>query len=193
MAKKCLTRQIHSDLKFRCASFATDMSMENLWMDIELLRESFRPNRIRLLLIGESAPKNGDFFYKGCRMTTHTKKPFEKVFKKSFSGTNDFLKFFKMKKCYLDDLCQIPIDGVMPAERNRIREESIKYLAQRLKKQKPENIAIVGKGKKLKGQIEEAINEAGLSCPIDILPFAGNSWQNEYEAGLEKILRKLFK
>ncbi len=162
-------------------------------MDIELLRESFRPNRIRLLLIGESAPKSGDFFYKGCRMTTHTKKPFEKVFKKSFSGTSDFLKFFKRKKCYLEDLCQIPIDKTKPAERNRIREKSIKYLAQRLKTQTPEHIAIVGKEKKLKGQIEKAIKKAGLSCPIDILPFAGNGWQNGYETGLEEFLRKLFK
>ncbi len=162
-------------------------------MDIELLRESFRPNRIRLLLIGESAPKSGDFFYKGCRMTTHTKKPFEKVFNKFFSGTIDFLKFFKRKNCYLEDLCQIPINETTPAERNRIREESIKDLAQRLRTQKPEHIAIVGKEKKLKGQIEKAIKEAGLSCPICILPFAGNSWQNEYEAGLEEILRKLYK
>ncbi|MBC8185256.1 ankyrin repeat domain-containing protein [candidate division KSB1 bacterium] len=164
-------------------------------MDIELLRESFKPNRIRLLLIGESAPNRGKFFYEGegCIFTTYTKHVFEKVFRKSFSDNSDFLEFFKGKNCYLEDLCQIPIDNTVLAERKRIREESVKDLAQRLETHQTEHIAIVGKNAHLGDQIKRAIEKAGLSCPIDKLYFAGQSHQNKYKAGLEKILRKIFK
>lgn len=34
-------------------------------MDIETIRSTFRPDRIDVLFVGESAPTAGTFFYKG--------------------------------------------------------------------------------------------------------------------------------
>jgi hypothetical protein len=37
-------------------------------MDIEALRLSYKPEHIKILFVGESAPASGKFFYKGNSM-----------------------------------------------------------------------------------------------------------------------------
>jgi len=43
----------------------------------EQLRQSFKPDNIRMLLVGESAPASGQFFYNQSRMTGYVTKAFK--------------------------------------------------------------------------------------------------------------------
>ncbi len=74
---------------------------------VEKLRESFKPDNIKVLFVGQSAPKSGAFFYDGNphSFTTNIRKTFESALEMEFEDNNEFLNYFKSKECYLDDLC----------------------------------------------------------------------------------------
>lgn len=160
-------------------------------MNIEDIRESFRPKPIRLLLIGESPPASGKFFYRKSAMTTFTSRAFEKTFNTTFSKTEDFLDYFKACNCYLDDLSHVPVDDKSAEQRERILIDSIPALSDRLQTYKPEVIAIALK--KIEGHARKAIDKAILSCPVYTLPFAGNGHQNKYIEELSNILGRHLK
>lgn len=93
-------------------------------MDREVLRESYKPRKIRLLLIGESAPASGRFFYQKSLMTVYTSRAFEAVFGKSFPNESAFLDFFRSTGCYLDDLSVVPVNRMPRSLRERASKES---------------------------------------------------------------------
>ena len=75
-------------------------------MATEELRQRFRPAQVRLLLIGESPPVGGSFFYMGnSNLYRHTAEAFSLAYSRSFSSPQEFLDFFRGLGCYLDDLC----------------------------------------------------------------------------------------
>jgi hypothetical protein len=45
-------------------------------MDTEKVRMSYKPGNIKMLLVGESPPASGDFFYVRSMMTVYTAKVF---------------------------------------------------------------------------------------------------------------------
>ena len=47
---------------------------------IESIRHSYRPNIFKVVLIGESAPAAGTFFYSGDSLCTYTREAFEIAF-----------------------------------------------------------------------------------------------------------------
>ena len=59
-------------------------------MDTEKIRKLFKPDRIKLLLVGESPPASGKFFYSKSPMTLYTSSTFEKVFSLSSTVSADF-------------------------------------------------------------------------------------------------------
>ena len=75
--------------------------------DVETTRLAFRPGRITTLFVGESAPFNGDFFYRGDPlMTRHMRTAIEN----SLGATDDFLATFKGYGWYLYHLVLTPVD-----------------------------------------------------------------------------------
>ena len=157
-------------------------------MGTESIRQSYRPERVRLLLVGESPPASGDFFYTGGNMTTFTAKAFGCATGQSYQSTAEFLNAFKRSGCYLDDLCHKPINKHSTRERKRAHRASVESLASRLKQLDPDAIAIVMKG--IVTPVRAAIGEAGLSCPVHVLPFPGNGHQNAYMELLAPLIRE---
>lgn len=141
-----------------------------------------------MLLVGESPPANGGFFYRKSLMTIYTQTAFKKIYKIKSSDQKLFLKYFHDVGCYLDDLSHIPVDDKPKTERGRLLKEAIPALSRRLKCYKPEVIAIALK--RIEKYVREAIDKADLSCPIYTLPFAGNGHQNKYIDELSKILKR---
>src|SRR5262249_47941555 len=108
----------------------------------EALRESFRPERIRLLFIGEAPPASGRFFY-SCNSGLYL------AMKQAFQAANprindeNFLRVFQTSGCYLVDLASKPIDqlGASARLRNRIAGEA--PLSETLIRLRPERIAVM--------------------------------------------------
>ncbi len=112
-------------------------------MDTERIRKSFKPDRIKLLLVGESPPASGQFFYVRSLMTKYTSRAFETVFRIDFSDTTSFLKFFQNKGCYLEDLTMTPVNKMPTVEREKTLEQGIIRLSKKLIDFDPEAIVIV--------------------------------------------------
>lgn len=159
--------------------------------ETEKLRQQYKPDKIRLLFIGESPPDSGDFFYeedKKSNMTNYTQQAFEKAYKISFSNHVEFLRYFQEGGCYLDDLSHEPVDKKPQSEREEILKQSKTALSARLKEYKPEVIIIALK--KIEKYVKQAIKEAFLSCPTYTLPFAGRGHQKKYMDALTEIIKR---
>lgn len=157
-------------------------------MDLEALRKSFLPRKVKMLLVGESAPVSGNFFYIKGAMTTYTARAFEKNYGIKFRDTSDFFDFFCKCGCYLDDLCLIPVNGMNPKERKQALKRGIKTLSQRILEIRPE--IVVSVLQKIEPHVREAVKLTGLEVIFYVLPFPGNGHQNKYVDGLSNILRQ---
>ena len=156
-------------------------------MEVEILRASYKPNKIKILIVGESAPAGGTFFYDKSNMTLYTKKAFENAFDKSFSNEKDFLDFFKNQNCYLDDICLTPIDKMENQQREQMLKNSVVDFSERLKIYQPDVIIVALK--KIVKYTQKAIELSKVQSQYYQIPFAGNGWQNKYIEELEKILK----
>ena len=158
--------------------------------EVEKIRQSFKPDKLSILFIGESAPASGSFFYTGDSLCTYTKEAFIMAFPKLvFSTSADFLQFFKETGCYLDDLSLIPVNDRSTDERKRMQLEGIPSLAKRIADYRPNAIVCMLKDKAFQKNIKEAVRRAGFDdVPFRVTPFGGFGNQGKYREELKKHL-----
>jgi hypothetical protein len=153
---------------------------------IEAERLRFRPDRIRTLFVGESAPLSGDFFYfGGTNMTCFMRK----VLAPEATSDLDFLDGFKARGWYLDDLVLIPVNGMTPRERRAHRLRSQSSLAARIAEYQP--LAIVTLLRGIRKVVEDAARDAGSKADLHGVPFPGNSHQNRFLEEMAQLLPRL--
>jgi hypothetical protein len=162
-------------------------------LDTETIRKGFRPNKIKILLIGESAPVGGSFFYMVDTLTHYTHQAFNNVFEETQRlNEREFLNFFKDKGFYLDDLCLIPTNKSNESFRNQVYEDSIDSLATRLLEYRPQVIIVFLK--RIVGPINEAIQKVDLGEYFYYnIPFGGMGHQLKFISQLAEILDELTK
>lgn len=157
-------------------------------MNTEEIRQSFRPETVTLLLIGESPPARGKFFYEGCPMTAFTSRAFEIAHSKRFNNIKRFLEYFKACGCYLDDLCHVPVDCLPDTERDMKLRENIYPLSQRIREINPP--VVVAVLKKIEDYVRDAVERSKCKPKIYSLPFPGHGHQNKYIDELVWIIDK---
>lgn len=157
--------------------------------DYETLREEFRPDKVNVLFVGESRPVNGTFFYKGnSNLAKYTREAFS-VEGGPLLDMGTFLEEFRAAGCFLVDLCSMPVNNLMPADRRMRRRESETQLANVLNALKPKAVVIVMCG------IARSVNRAiRMSEQEDVrsyvLPFPAQGHQRRYVDELRSILDK---
>jgi hypothetical protein len=107
-------------------------------MDIEELREKFKPEKVRVLLVGESPPAEGTFFYDRSLMTTYTRNAFESALDQKFPTNAEFFEYMKHTGFYLEDLSQVPVDKLLPAERESKLVEQSEGFTERVAEMNPD-------------------------------------------------------
>ena len=118
-------------------------------MNLEELRRSFLPARVRVLFIGESPPARGTFFYAAnSELFRATRDAFYDAID-GCEGFDSFLACFADLGCYLEDLCHEPvnrltnrIDGSLN-ERMRARRGGEARLAQTIATLQPVVIVVL--------------------------------------------------
>lgn len=107
--------------------------------ELEKLRESYKPDKIKYLLVGESIPPNGTFFYTGdSPLFKYTSEAFEEV-----NPEVEFtLELFKEKGFYLFDLAE-PVAGMGYKQKINAVAEGIPKLASFIEVEKPDYILSV--------------------------------------------------
>jgi hypothetical protein len=155
----------------------------------EAVRDDFRPERVKVLLIGESRPSNGTFFYRGdSRLAKYTWEAIGREHRSVF----EFLRHFQSRGCFLMDLCREPVNH-LPAEKRKIaRMKGEQTLQQYLRDVRPLAIIVVMKG--IVEHVERALKAAGLGVvPRHVVPFPAQGHEREYVAGLRSIFLEIEK
>jgi hypothetical protein len=111
---------------------------------IEKLRKSFKPQRIGILLVGESPPEQGKFFYEGGVLHNATRDAFKNAFDLRFDE-REFLDCFRDSGCYLDDISEDPVNKKDDLDRNYKLIRCIPELEKRLREYSPEIIVVIMK------------------------------------------------
>ena len=154
-------------------------------MNIEDIRSSFRPNEIRLLFVGESAPESGKFFYKrDSQMYRHMKTI---LGQNLFRSSSNFLENFKAAGCYLDDLVLTPVNKSSQNERKQACERAIPDLAKRIKDYNP--YMVVALLKRIEKCVRKAVTISGVDARFYVTHFPGNGQHKNFECDIEKYFR----
>lgn len=158
--------------------------------NVEEIRQSYKPDRVSILFIGESAPAKGTFFYTEDSLCTYTREAFALAFGDRVpASSGEFLHFFQQSGCYLDDLSLIPINEKTKDERERLQLAGMPELAKRMHAYQPQAIVCMLKNKTFKSIVQKAAHQAGLAnIPFQVTPFGGNGQQGKYRVELKNYL-----
>jgi hypothetical protein len=150
--------------------------------EVEALRLSYRPDRITVLFVGESAPFGGAFFYDGNNVFhTYIRKAIEAALP---ADDQPFLTRFRSYGWYLDDLVITKaVNGLKGAARKAELRAALPSLRDRIGEYRPLAIVSLMRG------IEDIVVEAAANSNAKVyrLPFPGNGYQNKFHHELVKI------
>lgn len=144
----------------------------------EALRTRYRPERIRVLFVGESPPAGGTFFYLGDSILY-------RAFREAFGNLEDFLVEFQKQGFFLDDLVPFPVNKMLQHERKRTRRAHIGSLSNRLRHYRPEAVVTVMKA--IQADVTESIERAGLSFSHHAVPFPRREHRTRFVSEIRKL------
>ena len=159
---------------------------------IEAVRANYRPERAVTLLVGESAPASGKFFYGDdeTAFARHIRQAMQAA--ELLPDTIDHCKFLdRFKSCgwYLDDLVLTPVDRLAMPDRRKARRAAQASLARRIREYRPR--AIVSLLMCIREIVEQAAGEAGSDAELFAVPFPGHGNQGRFREKMAVIVPKL--
>lgn len=157
-----------------------------IYEDVETLRAKYRPKKIRVLFVGESAPAGGVFFYK---QTGQVHGQFRHVLAPHIGDSPSFVDAFKQAGFYLDDLVLEPVNWLSGSERRTIHAASTHSLAERMKIYEAPHVVAFMNG--IEAPVRAAIAASGIPCKFQVVPFPGNGRQAEFRAAMTAIMPEL--
>lgn len=158
----------------------------------EKLRLSYKPDVVKVLLVGESRPSWGNFFYDTERpdwLRECTRQVFSAIYKEArHLGGDDFLKFFKEKGFYLEDLCHEPVDFLSPEDRAIFCQAGVNGLSDNIAQWKPSTVITILL--RIEDFVSQSIGKSGTSPHCLIVPYPKKDTDN-VEIYITKLARFL--
>lgn len=151
-----IAENAHVDTSANISVFSSSKSLQT-----EEVRRRYKPTKTKILFVGESPPVGGKFFYLvNSNLYRCIRDAFTSVYNGKCGEGEEFLQFFSIHHCYLDDLCLEAVNGKSDSERKRLRSEGIEPLAQRIRAIRPEVVVTVMKS--IKSEVCSAIQSSGV-------------------------------
>jgi len=153
----------------------------------EALRQHHRPQRIDILLVGESRPAGGTFFYlANSNLYYATHEAFQLALGPMPAG-DEFLELLRDRGVWLYDLSPAPVDRM----RGRPRRDAVRArasdLVDLLRVSRPRLVVAIKKD--LAATVRQALQDAGLDADqLRVLPFPLYQWRDAYVRGLAAII-----
>lgn len=166
---------------------AKDPIDSSLTTENERLRERYRPSDVVFLLVGESAPAGGTFFYRADSNLFHaTREAFVRGLGAMPEG-EAFFERFKELGFWLYDLAPNPVNRTPGRPRKDAVSAGVGALATLLRDVEPD--MIIGVKTSLEGPIKAAAAMADVPAyRTMILPFPLYQWREEYIGGMRRFL-----
>jgi len=156
----------------------------------ESLRRQYRPERVRILFVGEAPPVSGRFFY---QHNSGLYRALRDAFIAAFPALprDEFLEAFQGFGCYLVDLCGEPVDHLPHGKRINICCAGEVRLARRIRTLRP--MVIITLVRSILDSVIRAQMMARWSGMHLELPYPGR-WKHhriEFQRQLEPVLKTL--
>lgn len=166
-----------------------DKSDSEASMARERLRKRYRPDRVRILFVGEAPPASGRFFYQA---DSGLYRAVRDTFISAFPNLQKahFLESFKTLGCYLVDLCRRPVDRMDRNARQRVCLAGEASLNRTLRQLRPKIVVTVVRS--ISRNVRRAEDQAKWSGLHVELPYPGR-WVHhraEFRRKLVPLLRK---
>ena len=144
----------------------------------ERLRKRYRPDRVRILFVGESPPASGRSFY---RANSGLYRAVRETFLIAFPslGTTDFLDSFRSLGCYLVDLCDEPVDKMTRHARRCACRAGEVGLTRAIRALRPEIIITVVRS--IRANVRRTQEQAGWSGLNLELPYPGRWYRHRIQ------------
>jgi hypothetical protein len=154
----------------------------------EMLRQRYRPARIDILLVGESRPSGGTFFY-GANSNLYyaTHEACQLALGPMPEGA-EFLDLLRNRGVWLYDLADAPVDRMRGRPRRVAVQERTSDLVDLLRQEDPRLVVAIKKD--LGPTVRHALHDAGMDADrLRVLPFPLYQWRTEYVIGLAALIR----
>ena len=168
--------------------------------DFNRSRRKYRPRKVRFLLIAESPPSSGGFFYFGTtigkdhlfRETMKTLElwPRNEPMRKGIDKRT-MLRRFQSMGFYLLDTCVFPVDKLRPSERRKAVLSQTGRLVRDVIEANPMHILVVKSS--IFNPVRNALRESGLWTRVldtGPVPFPSHGNQRIYRSMLRRALSK---
>src|SRR5262249_54714303 len=155
----------------------------------ESLRQRYRPDRVRMLFVGEAPPASGKFFY---QQDSGLYRAVRDTFLIAFPllPKKEFLDYFRSLGCYLVDLCGGPVDKMPDGPRRSACCAGEVHLARMIRELHPK--VIVTFVRSIRSNVTRAQSQARWRGLHLELPYPGQ-WHRhriEFRRRLVPLLRK---
>jgi hypothetical protein len=153
----------------------------------EALRQRYRPDHIQVLLVGESRPAGGTFFYLANSYLYYaTHEAFQLAYGPMPEGT-EFLELLRDRGVWLYDLADKPVDRMRGRPRRAAVQARVVDLVDLLRTTRPP--LVVGIKRNLESTLRQAAKDADLEVSrLRFLPFPLYQWRAEYIRGLAELI-----
>lgn len=158
--------------------------------EFEPLRDRYRPEVIRVLMLGESRPAGGTFFYKAdSHLFYATREAWVRAHGSAPYGT-EFLDQLKDRGVWLYDLAAAPVNRMSGRPRREAVAARTAELVELLRTAVPSQVVAI------KRSLEPAARSAMASAGLDlerllIVPFPLYQWRAEYVEGMAEVFATL--
>lgn len=154
----------------------------------EALRQRYRPGRIDILLVGESRPAGGSFFYlANSNLYYATHEAFQRALGPMPEGTA-FLELLRDRGVWLYDLADAPVDRMRGRPRRDAVRERVSDLVDLLRQSRPRLVIAIKRD--LAATLRHALEEADLEPDhLRVLPFPLYQWRRVYVRDLAALVR----
>lgn len=155
--------------------------------EYERLRQQFRPKRIDILLVGESRPAGGTFFYRANSNLYYATHEAYQVALGPMPSGDAFLSFLGERGVWLYDLADAPVDRMRGRPRRDAVRARVSDLVALLRESRPRVVVAIKKD--LAATVRQALIDADLDAArLHVLPFPLYQWRQAYVRGLASII-----
>jgi hypothetical protein len=158
----------------------------------ESLRAAYRPQKVRMLLIGESPPASGRFFYNRDSGLYRALRDTFRLVDPSLADQN-FLAVFQRTGCYLVDACHQPADRMETGARRAACSAGESLLSRDIQSLRPEIIVTLLRS--IAANVRRAATHAGWTGTMIEVPYPGRWIQHRklFHESLVPHLNRLMK
>ena len=154
----------------------------------EELRQRYRPEDIDVLLVGESRPAGGTFFYlANSNLYYATHEAFQLALG-PMPAADGFLDLLRERRVWLYDLSDTPVDRMRGRPRRAAVQARVSELVDLLRVDRPRLVVAIKKD--LEATVRQALQDADLGADrFRVLPFPLYQWRSAYVQGLADLIR----